>query len=80
MARYFAALTMIPACPWFPPPRAEGMLAAIEMGSFFSVVMTWSFGCPWILVNNSFLSSSHVSACNPILMVKLASALIVSDN
>jgi hypothetical protein len=55
------------------------MLAAIEMSSFSSVVMSWSFSCPWILVTNSFLSSSHVSARNPILMVKLASAFVLSD-
>ncbi len=46
MARYFAGSTMIPACPWFPLPKAEGMLAAIAMSSFSSVVMSWSVGCP----------------------------------
>ena len=31
MARYFVGSTMIPACPWFPLPRAKGMLAAMQL-------------------------------------------------
>jgi hypothetical protein len=68
-----------PACPWFHLPRAVGMLAAIAMSSFSSVVMSWSVGCPWILMTDSFLSSSCVSARSPILMNEFTSPFVCSD-
>ncbi len=75
MRMYFAGSAITPACPWFPPPSVLGMLAAIAMSSFSRVVRSFSFGCPWILVTNSFLSSSQVSDCSPMMLLLCSSVI-----
>jgi hypothetical protein len=75
MRLYFAGSAITPACPWFLPPSVLGMLAAIAMSSFSRVGRLFSFGCPWILVTDSFLSSSQVSDCSPMTLLLCSSVI-----
>jgi hypothetical protein len=68
MMMYFAGSTMMSTCPLLPLPSAEGTLAAVAMTSLTRVMMSWSISCPWVLVTNSFLSSSGVSDHSLIVM------------